>query len=368
MNRLDRYIARRYLANCIALFVVLFAFVVGIDVFLNLRRFIQAARDLDPDGSSLKIVAATGLAVIDLWGPRLLQLFSYLSGLVIVMAAGFTAASMVRKRELVAALASGVSLHRLSAPMAMAAVLVLAAQAANQEFFLPRVAHLLPRDAKDIGKRKLETFRVTLLRDGAGRLWNATTFEPSEQRLTNVAIWERDSSGYITRRIAADEAIWEGTAWRLIGGIAERPGASNQREVVERIETDLEPTVILVRQVAGFGQSLSWRQINAALSQRDFPIDKTTRDRLNRIRFGRVAIMLSNLCVLLIAIPFFFSRTPVNMASRSFRVAPLIAIAMIGSVIGVMSPLPGLPVWLAVFFPPLVLAPIAIAALSSMKT
>ena len=109
MNRLDRYIARRYLANCIALFVVLFAFVVGIDVFLNLRRFISAATALDPDGSGLKIAAATGLAIIDLWGPRLLQLFNYLSGLVIVMAAGFTAASMVRKRELVAALASGVT-------------------------------------------------------------------------------------------------------------------------------------------------------------------------------------------------------------------------------------------------------------------
>lgn len=368
MNRLDRYIARRYLANCVALFVVLFAFVVGIDVFLNLRRFIQAARDLDPDGSALKIAAATGLAVIDLWGPRLLQLFNYLSGLVIVMAAGFTAASMVRKRELVAALASGVSLHRLSAPMAMAAAVVIGAQALNQEFLLPKVAHLLPRDAKDIGQRKLETFRVTLLRDGSGRLWNAATFEPTEQRLERVAIWERDANGYITRRISADEAVWEGDAWRLIGGIAERPGAGQQREVVERVPTDLDPTVILVRQVAGFGQSLSWRQINAALSQRAVPIDETTRNRLNRIRFGRVAMMLSNFCVLLIAIPFFFTRTPVNMAARSFRVAPVIAVAMIGSVVGVTSPLPGLPVWLAVFFPPLVLAPIAIAALSSMRT
>ncbi len=368
MNRLDRYIARRYLANCIALYVVLFTFVVGIDVFLNLSRFIRAARALDPDGSSLKIVATTGLAIIDLWGPRLLQLFNYLSGFVIVMGAGFTAASMVRRRELVAALASGVSLQRLCAPMAFAAICVIGAQALNQEFLLPRVAHLLPRDAKDMGQRQLETFRVTLLRDGSGRLWDAGSFEPSEQTLERIAIWERDGDGHVTRRISASRAVWDGAAWVLEDGVGERPGGPGRTERVDRVETDLDPTVILIRQVAGFGQSLSWRQINRAMSQRTTPIDETTRKRLNRIRFGRIAMMMSNLCVLLIALPVFLTRTPVNMASRAFRITPVIAIAMIGSVVGVTSPLPGLPVWLAVFFPPLVLAPIAIAAISNMKT
>lgn len=367
MNRLDLYIARRYLANCIALFVVLFAFVVGIDVFLNLRRFIQAATELDPDGSGLKIAAATGLSIIDLWGPRLLQLFNYLSGLVIVLAAGFTAASMVRKRELVAALASGVSLHRLSAPIAVAALGVIAAQAMNQEYFLPKVAHLLPRDAKDVGRRELESFRVSLMRDGSGRLWHAGSFDPSEQRLERIAIWERDGAGHVLRRIHADEAVWVGDAWQLAGGAAERPG-DRRLEPVDRVETDLEPMVILVRQVAGFGQSLSWRQINMALSQKTTPIDDATRARLNRIRFGRVAIMLSNFSILLIALPFFLTRTPVNVASRSLKIAPVIALAMIGSIAGVTTPLPGLPVWMAVFFPPLVLAPIAIATMSNMKT
>ena len=368
MNRLDRYIAARYLANCAALFIALFAFVVGIDVFLNLKRFIKAATELDPNGSALKTAATTGLAIIDLWGPRLLQLFNYLSGLVLVMAAGFTAASMVRKRELVAALSSGISLHRLSLPIATAGLLVIGAQAVNQEFFLPRVAYLLPRDANDIGRREMEPFRVSLLRDGSGRLWHAGEFEPATQTLVDVSIWERDPLGRVTRRIHAPRAQWSDGAWNLVDGVAETPGETKASASAMRIETDLDPTVILLRQVEGFGQSLSWRQINAALSQKKTPIDRATRRRLNRIRFGRVAIMLSNFSVLLIALPFFLARTPVNMAARAFKISPLIAVAMIGTVVGVTSPLPGLPVWLAVFFPPLVLAPIAIAAMSSLKT
>lgn len=368
MNRLDRYIAARYLANCGALFVALFAFVVGIDVFLNLKRFISAAKNLDPEGSALKIVAATGLAIIDLWGPRLLQLFSYLSGLVIVMAAGFTAAGMVRKRELVAALASGISLHRLSRPIVFASLVIFGFQAVNYEFFLPRVAHLLPRDARDVGRREIEPFDVSILRDGSGRLWHAARFEPGSNTLWNVAIWERDGEGQITRRIHADSATWNGDAWSLEHGVAERPDVRGAGEPILSLTSDLNPTTILVRQIQGFGQSLSWSQINAALAQKSAPLDPKTERRLERIRFGRVAIMTSNFCVLLIAMPFFLSRLPVHMVAHTTKIAPIIVIAMIGTIAGVTTPLPGLPVGLAVFFPTLVLAPIAIASLSAMKT
>ena len=43
MNRLDRHIAWRYVINIAVLFAALFSFIVAVDVFLNLRRFIDAA-------------------------------------------------------------------------------------------------------------------------------------------------------------------------------------------------------------------------------------------------------------------------------------------------------------------------------------
>ena len=44
MRILDRYIAVIYLANIVSLFVALSAFVVGVDVFLNLKNFVSAAK------------------------------------------------------------------------------------------------------------------------------------------------------------------------------------------------------------------------------------------------------------------------------------------------------------------------------------
>jgi len=369
MNILDRHLARRYVANIAALLVVLFSFVVGVDVFLNVRSYVEVGHSLaTEDPTVLEIVAKTGLSIINLWGPRLLQLFNYLIGLVLVVAMGFTCVGLVRRRELVAALASGLSLHRLALPIVGVAALFTGFQALNQEFLVPRVAHLLPRDVDDVLDRELQPFRVLLLRDGAGRLFYAERFEPGADRMTGVHIWERDESGRVTRRLRAEEAVWTGRQWRLEGGRARFPGDPERVEPVEAVRTDLDPTTILVRRVEGFGQNLSWRRINQVLSQSETPLDEQTRRRLNRIRFGRVSIMASNLLILLIALPFFMTRVPMNMVRQSMRCAPIVVLGLIGAVIGVASPVPGLPVWVAVFFPPLVMAPLAIASLTNMRT
>ena len=43
MSLLDRYIARQFLTNTLALFVILCAFVVVIDVIMNMDRFLRLA-------------------------------------------------------------------------------------------------------------------------------------------------------------------------------------------------------------------------------------------------------------------------------------------------------------------------------------
>jgi len=341
MNLLDRHIARRYLVNVAALLAAMFAFVVVVDLFLKFDEYTKSP-------SALRRTALTGLAVIDLWGPRLLQLFNYLAGLSLVAGMGFTCASLVRHRELVAALASGVSLHRLIRPIFLSALGVTVVQGLNQEFAIPRVAHLLTRDVDDVSRRQIEPFRVQLLEDGQGRLFYARRFDPEAGVLQDVRIWERDESGRLTRRLRAASAVWTGDAWRLEQGRAERPGQGGAGQS---------------------GQNLSWRRIAEALSQKEVvPIDQRTRDRLNRVRFGRVSLMISNLLVVLIAVPFFLTRLPMSMVRQSLKCAPLAGFGMIGAVLGVSAPLPGLPVAAAVFFPPMVLTPLAIASLCSMKT
>ncbi|MCA9298960.1 MAG: hypothetical protein KDA28_07830, partial [Phycisphaerales bacterium] len=123
MSLLDRYIARQFLTNVVVLFVILFCFIITIDVSLNIDRFSRIATELmASQGQSgfLKRASLTSMLILDLWWPRLLQLFNYMLGLVMVAAMGFTCSQMVRHRELVAILASGQSLMRVARPVLLA--------------------------------------------------------------------------------------------------------------------------------------------------------------------------------------------------------------------------------------------------------
>ena len=157
MTTLDRSIARQFLFNTCALLVLLFSFVVAVDVSLNIDRFLRAAERMlegeQPSGVRKLLVAA--LLVADLWWPKLLQLFSYMVGLALVGAMGFTLTQMVRHRELVAALAGGISLRRLARPLLVVSAVMIGLKVVDQEFVPsdPRIAPLLTRDHGDAGSR-----------------------------------------------------------------------------------------------------------------------------------------------------------------------------------------------------------------------
>ncbi len=363
MNRLDRHIAGRYLANVIAIFAILFSFVVAIDMSLNMRAFGKAATALRPDSGGIEKLLMMGWCVVDLWGPRLLMLSNYMMGFVLVAAMGFTCAQFVRHREFIAMLASGVSLRRLSRPILMVAVFVLLLGGLNQEFLLPKVSHLLPRDSDDAGRRSIQAFSVPLLKDSADRLWYAAQFDPDAAAMSGVQIWERDANGRPLRRVRAESATWDGAGWTLTEGSVVEQGATRS---IDRVDSDLEPNLILAAQVEGYAESMSWRQIQATL--RHGNVEGVARDRLNRVRFGRLSMMASTLLALMVSLPFFLVRVPKNMAAQSVKCAPLAGAALVGSALGTAQPLPGLPVWLGVFVPVIVLAPLAIWGFVSVRT
>lgn len=383
MTTLDRSIARQFLFNTCALLVLLFSFVVAVDVSLNIDRFLRAAeRMLDgeqPSGVRKLLVAA--LLVADLWWPKLLQLFSYMVGLALVGAMGFTLTQMVRHRELVAALAGGISLRRLARPVLVVAALMIGLKIADQEFVLsdPRIAPLLTRDHGDAGSREWSAFNVPPTADGAKRVFMAGEFVPSEQRLIRVYVWDRDAQGRTTTMTSAPEAVWRNGAWELSGARVERlvlaptgveadPGATGAvgPDGALRIATDLDPPSLLLRRYASFSQSLSWRQISAMLNSPR--LDPAMRQRLERARWSRVSTAASTYLTLVITLPFFLVREPRNMLVQSLKCAPVGIFALLGSVFGAAVDVPGLPVQLSVFLPVLILIPIAIAAWSSVKT
>jgi len=388
MNTLDRYIARQYLMNVVVLLLILFSFVVVIDASLNLPRFVKTANALatesgGPNGGHepglIRSALATVLVIADLWWPRLLQLFNFLIGLVLVAAMGFTCSQLSRHREFIAMLAAGISLQRVGRPILIIAAVVSSVQLANQEFAVPRIAPLLERDHDEAGRRGLEITSVPLTADGQRRLFRADQFDADSATLSNIYIMERDEAGRATRVITADSATWDGDGWTLTGGLAENrtplsaptaiDRASTDRTPVpiDRVETALSPTELKLNQYRTYRNSLSFVQASRLLQQRDL-LDPRDAANYQRIRWGRFAVVATNLLTLVIAMPFFITREPGNMVIQSLKCSPIAIAALMGGVLGSASGIPGIPATLGVFIPVMLLITVAIAAKSFLRT
>lgn len=385
MRTIHGYIARLYLVNALALLVLLFGFVVSIDVITNLGDFANAASErLTPEEgeevSGIRSVLATVVAIIDIWGPRLLQLFNYLNGVVLVAAMGFTCAQLVKHREFVALLASGISLFRVARPFLIVALLFSAVQLVNQEVVLPRVAPLLVRDAGDAGERDVSTFRVALAPDREGRLFSARLFVPSVETedgvvidgvMKDVVVYERDEQGTVESVITAEQASWNGGGWTFANGIQSiDPGSESftgaMTVPVESIATTLSPEQLKVRHLQGFASNLGFLELTRMLNSGS--TDRRAEKQLDRIRWGRFAAILSNLLTLIAALPFFLVRLPRPMLGSALKAAPVGLAGLTAAAASTSMSLEGLPVWLGVFIPPLMLLPLAIFFFTSIRT
>ena len=376
MNLLDRYIARQFLLNTLILLIVLFSFIVMIDLSLNLHRFIRVADAMNSgeETSALRKGVVTLLLVGDLWWPKLLQLFNFVAGLVMVAAMGFTCSQLVRHRELVAVLAGGRSLYSVARPIIFGAVIVTAVQAANQELVLPRIAPLLSREHEDAGSRSLAATRVPALGDGQGRWWYAERFDADRVVLEGIHVWETDPDGQARRLITAERAEWADGAWRFDppAHVEDRGPKGNQLGQIESIETDLDPNAIRMRRYEGYAGSLGFGQLTEMIRAKR-RLGQTTADRhriaeLQRLRFGRFALLAANLLTLMVCIPFFLTRVPTSMVAQSLRCAPVAVIGLLGGVLGSATSVPGAPAVIGVFIPVLVLVPIAIATSTAIRT
>ena len=377
MPLLDRYIARQYFINVVTLLVILFSFVVAIDVSLNIDRFSNLAREAAEqhgmgDGL-LTQIRMTVFLIGDLWWPRLLQLYNFVIGLVLVGAMGFTISQLVRNREILAMLAAGQSLHRIARPVLAVAVFMLGLSALNQETLIPKIAPLLARQHAEAGVRGLGVATVPLTDDGAGRHFRAQTFDIDEGVLEGVWILERKERQAV-RTITADRAIWHDGGWDLENGLAQTVGLAaagetdrTTTEPVERVETSLDPTRLKMDRYREFRNALSFGQVGEMLARPEL-IDAATRRELERVRWGRISMLVSPAMALMIALPFFATREPRNMVVQSLKCAPVSILALMGGVLGASAAIPGLPPAVGVFIPVMILAAVAIASMSGVRT
>lgn len=372
MRILDRYIARQYALNILALYAILFAFVVTIDVAINLDWFWRLAgrrEGTEAEPGVVRQFIVTVLLVADFWWPKLLSLFNTMLGLVLAGAMGFTCTQMVRHRELVAVLASGQSLRRVAAPILGVALAMTALASLNQELVLPRLAPLLAREHDQAGMRTAGLSSVNFVRDARGSWLYAKQFDPSTGTLTDFEFIPCDERGLATQRIHGKAATWDGSAWVSESATVEPVGGRGPTSTDQpvRIETDLDPVALVVRQYASYSQNLGWSQLGQLLTQTGEG-DQKVRDRLQRTRFGRISVALTNLISLVLVMPFFLVRAPVSMLRHALRGTPVAVIALIGGTVGATAPIAGVSPVVSVFIPVLVLLPLAVAVAISPRT
>ena len=184
MKTLDKYVVRNFLFTAVLCLLVLFLLRIVSDLFLNIDEF------LEEDQTFLQRIAHIG----SYYGYNCFAYFIELGGVIIVSSAVFSLARMNHTNELTAMLASGVSLHRVTLPIVICAMVMGALVVTDQELLIPRLASKLARARDSVSDSRV--FQLNLPSDGNRTVWRAGRFDSGSKEMTDVLAIPRDG-GYV---------------------------------------------------------------------------------------------------------------------------------------------------------------------------
>ena len=400
MKILDRYVARGFLIGYAIAFCVLIGLRIIIDLFVNLDEFTEHA-----DLGTLAVIKN----VLSFYGLHSILYFRDFAGMITVVAAAFSLGKMVRSNELVAVMASGVSLKRVIAPIIFLALLLTGLLVIDQELLIPPLADRLVRSQDAIPGS--ESYDVWFISDGNGSLICSRRFDVKSSTLHNPTIITRRKNPdsviwQVTGRISAEKAIYnpESGRWDVINGRFTAVGehgrgrletpektppeaarlvrclsasdglpptsfASNGARPIGHYASDVTAKDIPVRRKARHKTLLSSRQLAALATQRTKVKDLA---QLYSQKHFRITEPIINLVMLMVCLPILVCRDPKSMKSAvmiSFAVTTACLITtfvckMLASEVVFERIMPELWAWLPVF----IFAPIAFIELDSIKT
>jgi lipopolysaccharide export system permease protein len=298
----------------------------------------------------------------DYYAPNVFLYFAQLSGVITLFACTAVLARMRKLNEMTAILASGVSLYRVARPVLIFGAAITGILMIDTEWLIPTVAHKLSRDHDDAdGSRAYE---VLFLRDRGGALLSAGRFHPRNRDLQRLLVLVRDEQGTVWQTWEADRAVWEPAdptrpqgRWKLERGrlITRLPGTSaglgprEDQRVTHPVyyESDLDPETIQLRQSQGWVRYLSLRQLNEL--QRQGSADAAT---IAQTRHTRIAAPIVSVLLLLLGVPFFLDRSPMNVLGDAGKCLLVCGLCYVVTFIAqnvrsqTVSPLPA---WIPIF-------------------
>lgn len=365
MKILDKYVAKNFLTGYAISFCVLMGLRIVIDLFVNLDEFTEHA--------DLGAAAVVG-NIFTYYGLNSMLYFKDFAGMITVVAAAFSLGKMVRNNELVAVMASGVSLQRVIAPIIILALLLSVLLVVDQELLIPPLGDKLVRDQDDIPGQ--ESYDLRFIRDGRGSLIcsqrfdiaTATLYQPTiilRRETEQAGIWE------VTARISAERGVYdfERGHWNLVNGWLTTKEAQQGNEQVDTYVTDLSPRDIPLRRKSRHKALLGWGQLSELIGQKTNIKDMA--ELISQKHF-RVTEPVMNIVMLLISLPILVCRDPKDMKSAvmiSFGMTTacyitnfICKLVAAEAVFGMV--MPQLWAWLPIF----IFLPAAFLQLDSMKS
>ncbi|MBN2590900.1 MAG: LptF/LptG family permease [Sedimentisphaerales bacterium] len=372
MKKLDRYIAKNFLVGYAIAFCVLIGMRVIIDLFVNLDEFTES------NGAIKRIIIY--------YLTNSLLYFRDSAGMIIVVAASFCFGKMIRSNELIAIMASGVSLKRTIWPVIFLALILSGILVINQEIVIPSLADQLVRKQDDIIGQ--ESYNVRFITDANGSLIFSQRFEVETATLYNPTILLRrliSKNGIweITARIDADKAVidkqsgnWElytevpdSNDWLHYGRVIER----NPEKPIRNIsfyKSDITARDIPIRCKSENISLMSLHQLTTLASQRTKIRDMA---QLYSQKHFRITEPIISMIMLLISLPILVCRDPKAIKSAiliSFSITSMcfvltfICKMLATEQIVFNRVIPELWAWLPVF----IFLPISFIIMDSMKT
>jgi lipopolysaccharide export system permease protein len=365
MKILDKYIAKHFLIGYVIAFCVLMGLRMIIDLFVNLDEFTEHA------GMGTMAVIRNIFVFYGLNGTLYFRDFA---GMITVVAAAFSLGKMVRCNELVAVMASGVSLKRAIAPIIIMSLLLTGLLVIDQEFIIPPLSDKLVRGHDAVPGQ--ESYDVWFISDSNGSLICSQRFDVKTSTLYRPTIITRSrKSGSLiwetTGRIDANEAVYDPKAkwWVLTGGFFAESDIDKGRRPLLYYASDITPKDIPVRRKSEHKTLLSSWQLTVLARQGTKVKDLA---HLYSQKHFRITEPIVNFVMLMISLPILVCRDPKAMKSAiaiSFAittaclitnfVCKLVAAEVIFGIV-----VPEFWAWLPVF----IFLPIAIIELDSMKT
>jgi len=347
-----------------------------IDLFVNLDEFTEHA-DLE-----------TAVVIKNIFTFYLLNgtlYFRDFAGMITVVAAAFSFGKMVRHNELVAVMASGVSLKRIIFPIVFLALLLTGVLVIDQELIIPPLANRLVRSQGDVPGH--ESYQVRFIGDGNGSLINSLKFDVETSTLYDPTILLRRPTSRpgiweVTGRIDAEKAVdkdqtgrWDlyirspETGEWVSHGLLDEFGSGKGLQPIAFYTSDITAKDIPVRCESEHKTLLSLRQLKALEAQK---IQIRDMAQLSSQKHFHVTDPLINLVMLMISLPILVCRDP-----KSVKSAVMISFALTGAcfiftfICKIFATevvfdrvMPELWAWLPVF----IFLPIAFIELDSMKT